>query len=169
VTTEPGDEAATEPAAEVSPPKMTEGAAIEDTASPRKRRASLDPEVPRLPRGKGIRVTHGQLFKIILTAAVLVMLVVVQRPCADSVSKFVTGFGDEGSSAKANMPKPGNVDVPAMTGSGNEQYEEINSDMTEAQLKAAIERSRARARALAGSGSGSGSGSGGSGSGSSQP
>ena len=102
-------------------------------------RLKADPDVPRIPRGRGLKVTNAQVFKILLTAAVLVMLIVMQRPCADSVSKFVTSFDDQGS-ASPKMPKPDNVDVVEP-----QHYEVINSDMTEAQVKAAIERERARA------------------------
>ncbi|MBS1125005.1 MAG: hypothetical protein H6Q90_7233 [Deltaproteobacteria bacterium] len=44
-----------------------------------------------------------------MTLGLLVLLLVVQKPCADSVSKLVTGFGDVGSGSAINMPKPGTV------------------------------------------------------------
>jgi len=132
----------------------------------RRARALDDETVPRLPRGRGFRLSSGALLKVALTGALLVMLIVVQRPCADSVSKFVTGF-DEPGSATVAMPKPGTVDV----GSGSQHFEHIGPNMTEAERTAAIQRELARARA-AGSGSakgsaaGSGSGSASAGSGS---
>jgi hypothetical protein len=43
------------------------------------------------------------------------------------------------------MPKPGNVDVPRAVGSAGD-YEQLRPDMTEAELKAAIERAKAKAR-----------------------
>ena len=100
--------------------------------------------------------------KIAITAGVLVMVIVVQRPCADSVSGFVTSFdktGSQGSagSADVSIPKPGQIDpLPAPP---PESSEVITTDMTEEQTKAAIERVRARAEAerlkRAGSASGS--------------
>jgi hypothetical protein len=38
------------------------------------------------------------------------------------------------------MPKPGNVDQPA----GTEQYEQLRPGMSEAELKAAVERAKAK-------------------------
>lgn len=106
----------------------------------------------------------SQVLKIAITAGVLVMVIVVQRPCADSVSGFVTSFdkgSGSGSAANTAIPKPGEIDPipapPPPTG------EVLSTDMTEEQTKAAIERVRARAEAerakRAGSASGSGSGS----------
>jgi len=53
-------------------------------------------DVPRLPRGRGIRLSRVQLVRIAGTVCLLVFLLVVQRPCASAVSTFVTGFGSAG-------------------------------------------------------------------------
>jgi hypothetical protein len=126
-----------------------------------RRQASLeDEEIPKLPRGKGIRgVSRGQWIKIMLTGGLLVMLLVIQKPCADSVSSFVTGFDDPGSAA-SRMPKPGTVDG---TGRGSNSVL-IRGDMSEAEMKAALERAGLKpndpeTKNAAGSGSG-GAGSG---------
>jgi hypothetical protein len=117
-------------------------------------------DVPKLPRGRGLRLSRPQMVRIAGTLLLLVFLIAMQRPCADAVSKFVTGFGDEGSAA-AQMPKPGNVDVPAAAdgsgsargsagpgpGSGDrdDRYEHLRPDMTEDEIKAVIERARLKA------------------------
>jgi len=97
------------------------------------------------------------MVRIAGTLLLLVFLIAMQRPCADAVSKFVTGFGDQGSAA-VQMPKPGNVDVPAAAdGSGSaagsadhdDGYERLRPDMTDDELKAAIERARLKARGSA--------------------
>ena len=64
--------------------------------------------VPRIPRAaaRGFRPSTGQLFKVAITAGLLVMIVVVQRPCADSVSGFVTSFDKTGSQGSANTAIP---------------------------------------------------------------
>jgi hypothetical protein len=113
-----------------------------------------DEPVPRLPRGRGMRLSRPELFRIAGLAILLVFLVVAQRPCADAVSRFVTSFGDQGSAA-APLPRPGTVDLPA-SGAGSDvgRYEQLRPGMTEAELKAAIDRARARARAGSGEGSG---------------
>jgi hypothetical protein len=95
------------------------------------------------------------MVRIAGTLALLVFLIVMQRPCSDAVSKFVTGFGDQGS-ASVQMPRPGNVDVPAAaTGSGSatgsgtsvDRYEHLRPGMTEDEIKAVIDRARKKAPA----------------------
>jgi hypothetical protein len=120
--------------------------------------------VPKLPRGRGLRLSRPQLVRIGGTLFLLVFLVTMQRPCATAVSGFVTGFGDRGSAATV-MPRPGTVDVPAGEGSagpaagsaapggagsgntvpGLDRYEHLRPGMTEAELKAVIERARIKA------------------------
>jgi hypothetical protein len=114
-------------------------------------------DVPRLPRGRGLRLSRVQMVRIAGTLVLLAFLIVMQRPCADAVSKFVTGFGDQGSSA-AQMPRPDNIDPGidpgarpgSADGSGSATYEHLRPGMSEAELKAAIERARARAHGSAG-------------------
>lgn len=87
------------------------------------------------------------------TLFLLIFLIAMQRPCSDAVSKFVTGFGDQGS-ASVQMPRPGNVDVPASavgSGSspgsaiGSDQYEHLRPGMTDDEIKAVIDRARIKA------------------------
>ena len=108
-----------------------------------------DAPVPRLPRSAGFKLSTPALFRILLTAAMLAMIVVAQRPCADAVSGFVTGFDNQPGSGSAGsavqMPKPGTVDVPRTQGSAGD-YEQLRPDMTEDEIKAAIERAKARAK-----------------------
>jgi uncharacterized membrane protein YgcG len=109
--------------------------------------ANQDPDdepVPRIPRRVGFKISSAAIFRIALTGAMLAMIVVVRRPCADSVSDFVVDFDQVGSGG-AQMPKPGTVDEPSGTGSAGD-YEALRSDMTEAELKAAIERARLKAQ-----------------------
>jgi hypothetical protein len=105
--------------------------------------ADDDEPVPRIPHPRGFRLSTAALVRIGLTGGLLVLVIAIQRPCADSVSKFVTSFGDEGSAA-ARMPKPGTVEEPSGRGSAAD-YEPIRAGMTEAEIKAAIERSKAKA------------------------
>lgn len=92
-----------------------------------------------------------------MTAALLIALLVTYRQCADSVSKFVTSFGDEGSAkTTAPVPRPGEVDQPSTApaiGSAGD-YELIKPGMTEEEVKAAIERAKAKAAAQEAAGSG---------------
>lgn len=106
--------------------------------------ADLD-EVPKLPRGRGLKFSKPELLRIGLTLITLIGIIMMTGPCANAVSGFVTGFDDTGS-ASSSMPKPGTVDQPEPA----PQFEEIRPGMTDEEIKAVIERSRARA---AGSGS----------------
>lgn len=127
---------------------------------------AADDDVPRLPRGRGLRLSRPQLVRIAGMVLLLVFLLVVQRPCANAVSTFVTGFGGSGGSdargsAAAMMPRPGTVDVPGgsaasggAAGSGSaadsdsldlEQYEHLRPGMTDEEVKAVIDRARRKA------------------------
>jgi hypothetical protein len=114
--------------------------------------------VPRLPRGRGIKLSRLELLRVVGLGGVLVFLIVTQRPCANAVSSFVTGFDDPG--AASPRPPPRAVDAPAAAGpegaaagsagaapGGSEldRYEPLRPDMTDDEIKAAIERARARA------------------------
>jgi hypothetical protein len=115
-------------------------------------------KVPKLPRTAGFKISTAAVFRILLTGAMLAMVIVATKPCANSVSKFVTDIDGSGAAAR-QMPKPGTVDEPSTSVGSAGDYEALRPDMTEAELKAAIERAKAKSRGSAGSGSGSGSGS----------
>ncbi|MBA3454714.1 MAG: hypothetical protein H0T42_16630 [Deltaproteobacteria bacterium] len=117
-----------------------------------------DEPVPRLPRGRGIKLDGAMMVRIGMTLLLLIMILVAARPCANATSNFVNGFGDEGS-AKTQMPKPGNVDLlPEGNGSAGD-YEMMGG--TDAEQRAAFERAKAKAaaraaeRAVSAAGSGS--------------
>ncbi len=113
-----------------------------------------DAPVPKIPRGRGLKLSGGQMLRIALTAAMLVMLILMTKPCSNAVSSFVTNFGSDGSAADT-MPKPGALGMPRPSVGSAADYEHI-SNMTDDERKAAIERSRAKAaaaRAAEGSGS----------------
>ena len=113
----------------------------------------IDEPVPRLPRGRGFKVSGPELIRILMTLGMLVALILLTKPCSDSVSRFVMGF--EGSGKGSAMPKPGRVDVPAPAVPARAaDYERLTPGMSDAELKAAIERARARAGSAAGQGSG---------------
>lgn len=127
------------------------------TDAPRTPEPGPDEPVPRLPRSRGMRFSRPELFRVAGLAILLVFLLFTQRPCADAVSRFVTSFGDSGSAA-APLPRPGTVDLPAGgAGSDLDRYERLRPGMTDAEIKAAIERARARAHGGSGTGSNAGS------------
>jgi hypothetical protein len=65
-----------------------------------------DPDVPRLPRGKGISLTGPQMFKIVFFAALLVAVIVLQRPCSEAAGRFVGQFDTRDAAAPAPKPDP---------------------------------------------------------------
>ncbi len=124
-----------------------------------------DDPVPKLPRGRGLKLDGPMMFRIGGTLILLIMVVLMRKPCADATSKFVTGFGERGS---AVVPHPGAIDVPVGSGSANyhDGLERVGPGATDEEVRAAWERTKARARAgspgagaVSGSGSASGSGS----------
>lgn len=104
---------------------------------------STSDEVPRLPRGRGLRLSRIELLRIAGLTILLIFLLATQRQCADAVSHFVTSFGDQ----ESVQPKP---PPAATTGSGGvdlDRYEHLRPGMTDAEMKAVIERARAKAAA----------------------
>jgi hypothetical protein len=110
-------------------------------------------DTPRLPRGRGLRLSRPQLVRIGGTAVLLVFVIAMQKPCSSSVSKLVTGFGSDGSAA-ATMPKPGTVDMPSGSAVppaspvlSLDQYEHLRPGMTDDEVRAVIERAKRKANA----------------------
>jgi hypothetical protein len=99
----------------------------------------MDEEVPKLPRGKGLKLSGPEIVRICITGALLVAIIVLARPCGTAVSNFMMRFDNGSGSGSASAAK-------------QPRGELLRGDMTDEERKAAIERERARA-AAAGSGS----------------
>jgi hypothetical protein len=108
--------------------------------------ASEDDEpAPKLPRrGRGLRLTGPEVFRVLITGAMLVAILVLAKPCGDAVSRFVMGM--DGSGKGSAIPKPGNVDIPQLPGSAGD-YVELHPGMTDEQVKEAIDRAKAKSHA----------------------
>lgn len=104
-------------------------------------------EVPRLPRGRGITLSRPQLVRILGLIAVLVVLLMMQRPCSHAVSSFVTSFGEQGSAAAQPAGPPATSGSGSAAGSGAEleRYERLRPGMTDDEVKAVIDRARVKA------------------------
>ena len=89
----------------------------------------MDEKIPRLPRGRGIKLSRPDLFRIAMTLILLIAVIALTKPCANAVSNFVTSVDN-----RPQQPK----------------YEHLRPGMTEEEVKAAIQRAK-------GSGSGVGS------------
>jgi len=135
---------------------------------------SKEPEsepVIKLPRGRGLRLSGPELFRIALTVAMLIAVVVLTKPCSNAVSTFVMGM--DGSGQSAAVRKPGTVEPPPhpVSGSGrtpvgaalptdegedpdddfvspaklDDRFERLRPGMTEAEVRSAVERAKAKA------------------------
>jgi hypothetical protein len=99
-----------------------------------------------------MKLRGPELFRIGMTLFMLIGIIALTRPCANAVSNFVMGMdGSNSNAAKAKqMPTPDNVSpvvVPAGTAGSAGDYEHLTPDMTEEQMKTAIERAKAKAAA----------------------
>ncbi len=95
---------------------------------------SNDDDVPRLPRGRGLSFSFAEILRILVVATALIALLVLQKPCAQSVSKFVTGFGPKDAGVEAAPVAPDANQVP--------QGVILRADMTPEQQAAAIAAAR---------------------------
>lgn len=89
--------------------------------------------VPKLPRGRGLTLSRPQIVRIVGLIALLAFLLVMQKPCADGVSRFVTSYGDGSASGSA----AGSAEL--------DKYERLRPGMTDDEVKATIERARKKA------------------------
>jgi hypothetical protein len=113
----------------------------------RRRRQAIDEDVPRIPRGRGMTLTKVQLMKIAFTAVLLVLVIVLQRPCAEATGRFVQSFepSDAAPGAKQPIQKPEQIEVPGSSG----VYVDLKGLSQEEQIKA-MEQARQEAAAAAG-------------------
>ena len=109
--------------------------------------------VPKLPRNRGIRLTGPEVFRIVITGAMLVTVLILAKPCGNAVSNFVMGF--EGKNKGSAMPKPGNVDLPSGLPGSAGDYVELHAGMTDEQIQQAIAQARAKHAATGSASAGS--------------
>ena len=99
----------------------------------RRYRRDLEDGVPRIPRGKGWTFSMAEIVRIATVATALVAVVVLQQPCADSMSQFVTSFDQP--DARVRVIKDAGAPIGTL----------LRSDMTPEEIRAAIEKERAAA------------------------
>lgn len=78
-----------------------------------------------------MKFSFGQIVRIVMVATALIALIVLQKPCARSVSKFVTSFGEPDAALIRLVD--GGVDAGGVL---------LRGDMTPAEIEAAINRER---------------------------
>ena len=92
--------------------------------------------VPKLPRGRGMRFSAPELFRIAMTLGFLVAVIALTKPCASAVSTFVMGFDGSGSGKGSGSAGSGSAVV--------DPYEHLTPNMSDDEVKAAIERAKAK-------------------------
>jgi hypothetical protein len=103
-----------------------------------RRRLERDPDVPRLPRGKGFKLSFGEIVRIGLTATMLIAVLVLAKPCADAVGRFVASF-DPPDAQPAPAPQTSQPHQPEKTPAG---YVHLTPNMTPQQIQQAIGAAR---------------------------
>ena len=120
--------------------------------------------VIKLQRGRGLRLSGPELFRIAFTLAMLVAVAVLTKPCSSAVSTFVMGIDGPGQGSAARKPgteKPLTKDASGIVpqhdptwatddehGAPNnldDRFERLRPGMTESEVKSAIERAKAKA------------------------
>ena len=91
-----------------------------------------DEVVPKLPRGRGLKLSMPEIVRILMTGGLLVALIVLIKPCSKSVSTFVMGFGSGSGSARGRGAGSAKVDP----------YEHLTPGMSDAEVRLAIERAK---------------------------
>ena len=107
--------------------------------------AELDPEaqaradlqdIPKIPYARGLRLSWREIIRIAMLVSTLVLVLVMQKPCSQGISAFVTGF-DTGSAAPHAPRRP----APAIGSNG--ELVHLKPGMTDAQMKQQIDAVRA--------------------------
>jgi hypothetical protein len=103
--------------------------------------------VPKLPRGRGFRLSGPEMFRILLTGAMLVAVLILARPCGNAVSGFLMKFDNKGSGSAAQHAGSGAIapSMNALPGSAGD-YVELHPGMTDDEVKQAIEQAKAKAK-----------------------
>jgi hypothetical protein len=106
--------------------------------------------VPKLPRGRGFRLSGPEMFRILITGAMLVAVLVLAKPCGKSVSTFLMKFDSTGSGSAAKHAGSGSAVIApsmnALPGSAGD-YVELHPGMTDEEVRQAIEKAKAKAHA----------------------
>jgi len=98
-----------------------------------------DQPVPRLPRGRGWKLSTGDLMRIAMFATLLVAVLVLRKPCAENVGNFVQSFSPPTDAAPPPRTGPEIGPLPPGT------YVHVTGQETEEELRAKIEAAEKQA------------------------
>ena len=88
-----------------------------------------DEPVPRLPRGRGIKLSFAEIMRILMILAMLIAVVALRQPCAENTGRFIQSFEPPADAGPARTPgqlPPG-------------RYIPLNGEMTEQELREKLE------------------------------
>jgi hypothetical protein len=101
-------------------------------------------DVPKLPRGRGLKLSMPEIFRILLTAGMLIAVIVLAHPCGDAVGNFMSKFDDKGKTGSGAGTGSGSAGPPVP-----QHYVELKPGMTDEETKAAIAKAKAEASGAA--------------------
>lgn len=94
--------------------------------------AGADEPVPRLPRGRGLSLSVPEILRIAMFLALLIAVVTLRQPCADSAGRFVESFEPPDETAPAQV-EPAQVELPPG------KYIRLTGEMSEEEIRQKIE------------------------------
>lgn len=86
--------------------------------------------MPRLPRGRGIRLSFAEIMRILMISAMLIGVLMLRRPCAENTGRFIESFDPPVDAGPARTPgqlPPG-------------RYIRLSGEMTEQELRDKLEQ-----------------------------
>jgi hypothetical protein len=101
-------------------------------------------DVPKLPRGRGLKLSMPEIFRILMTAGMLIAVLLLAHPCGDAVGNFMMKFDNGRGSAAAGSARAGSAGSAASQPTP-QHYVQLKPGMTDEETKAAIERAKAQA------------------------
>lgn len=88
-----------------------------------------DEPVPRLPRGRGLKLSFPEIARILMIVAMLIAMMMLRRPCAENTGRFIESFEppvDAGPTRTPGQLPPG-------------RYVPLTGEMTEQELRDKLE------------------------------
>jgi hypothetical protein len=103
---------------------------VSNEPDPRQSQPPADDEaVPRLPRGRGIKLSFAEIMRILMILAMLIGVLALRRPCAQSTGRFIESFEPPVDA--------GPVQTPGQLPAG--RYIRVSGEMTEEELREKLE------------------------------
>lgn len=89
-----------------------------------------DEPVPKLPRGRGIKLSLAEILRIAMIGVMLVAVLALRQPCSENMGRFIESFEPPPDAGLATPPR----------GLPQGEYIRLTGDMTEDELREKLER-----------------------------